>query len=167
MSWSEECISIFSVWCEWQVCQTIWPCYKTSALGVLVSLFNGHGVMFQKSNGMVDDLDEDGFFDLLSRFQSRRIDDQRCSFRLLESGVPSTPKSVVSDGGNKDLAALGQCPWPPTLWPCTLPSTSHSVPLLPAVCSHHLHPHQHYSFCFSESGVPNNPPPPNPHLLCS
>lgn len=98
-----------------------------------MSLINGHGVMFQKSNGMVDDLDEDGFFDLLSRFQSRRIDDQRCSFRLLESGVPATPKSVVSDGGNKDLAALGQCPWPPTLWPCTLPSTSHSVPLLPAL----------------------------------
>ena len=27
-------------------------------------------------------LDDDNFFDLLSRYQSRRIDDQRCSFRL-------------------------------------------------------------------------------------
>ena len=27
-------------------------------------------------------LDDDNFFDLLSRYQSRRIDDQRCSFRM-------------------------------------------------------------------------------------
>ena len=29
-------------------------------------------------------LDDDNFFDLLSRYQSRRIDDQRCSFRLTD-----------------------------------------------------------------------------------
>ena len=74
---------------------------------------------------MVDDLDEDGFFDLLSRFQSRRIDDQRCSFRLLES-VPATPKQVISDG-NKDLAALGQCPDPPL---SSLIMALHSPPVI-------------------------------------
>jgi G-protein signaling modulator 2 len=58
----------------------------------------------QKNNGALDDLDEDGFFDLLSRFQSRRIDDQRCSFRLLES-APSA-QAVKTNG--KELAALGK-----------------------------------------------------------
>ena len=32
-------------------------------------------------NGSGDDFDDDGLFDLLTRFQSRRIDDQRCSMR--------------------------------------------------------------------------------------
>ncbi|XP_033732122.1 G-protein-signaling modulator 2-like isoform X2 [Pecten maximus] len=37
--------------------------------------------------------DEDSFFDLVSKFQSRRIDDQRCSFKI-EPSVP-TPKPPV------------------------------------------------------------------------
>ncbi|XP_070177031.1 G-protein-signaling modulator 2-like isoform X2 [Littorina saxatilis] len=57
----------------------------------------------KKVNGIVEDLDEDGFFDLLSRFQSRRIDDQRCSFRLLES-APATPTRITES--DSDLAAL-------------------------------------------------------------
>jgi hypothetical protein len=58
----------------------------------------------QKNNGALDDLDEDGFFDLLSRFQSRRIDDQRCSFRLLESA----PSAQAAKTNGKELAALGK-----------------------------------------------------------
>ncbi|CAE1167552.1 GPSM2 [Acanthosepion pharaonis] len=34
--------------------------------------------------------DDDGFFDLLSRTQGRRIDDQRCSFRITKSKSAST-----------------------------------------------------------------------------
>lgn len=49
-------------------------------------------------------MDEDSFFELLTRFQSRRIDDQRCSFRLLES-APATP--AHPDTKSKDLASLG------------------------------------------------------------
>ncbi|XP_071097777.1 G-protein-signaling modulator 2-like isoform X1 [Haliotis cracherodii] len=39
--------------------------------------------------------DDDNFFDLLSRFQSRRIDDQRCSFRLSEP-TPATPPPTAT-----------------------------------------------------------------------
>ncbi|KAK7488079.1 hypothetical protein BaRGS_00020670 [Batillaria attramentaria] len=61
-----------------------------------------------KKNGLSEEMDEDSFFDLLSRFQSRRIDDQRCSFRLLESG-PVTPKSVPATKPT-DLASLVASP---------------------------------------------------------
>ena len=36
------------------------------------------------AGGKGQDMDDDSFFDLLTKFQSRRIDDQRCSFRVLE-----------------------------------------------------------------------------------
>ncbi|XP_041368975.1 G-protein-signaling modulator 2-like isoform X2 [Gigantopelta aegis] len=42
------------------------------------------------------DEEDDSFFDLLSRFQSRRIDDQRCSIRLAENGGVATPKEKPS-----------------------------------------------------------------------
>ncbi|XP_025112167.1 G-protein-signaling modulator 2-like isoform X2 [Pomacea canaliculata] len=58
-------------------------------------------------NGSGDDMDEDSFFELLTRFQSRRIDDQRCSFRLLES-APATP--AHPDTKSKDLASLVASP---------------------------------------------------------
>ncbi|CAL1536386.1 unnamed protein product, partial [Lymnaea stagnalis] len=44
-------------------------------------------------NGSGDDYDDDGLFDLLTRFQSRRIDDQRCSFRLQEQPSPESDES--------------------------------------------------------------------------
>ncbi|KAL8559818.1 G-protein-signaling modulator 2 [Nucella lapillus] len=66
-------------------------------------------LLLQKSNGMMEDLDDDGFFDQLSRCQSRRIDDQRCSFHLLESATP-TPTHSSSEESAKDLAALVASP---------------------------------------------------------
>ncbi|KAH9490215.1 hypothetical protein Btru_049446 [Bulinus truncatus] len=44
-------------------------------------------------NGSGDDFDDDGLFDLLTRFQSRRIDDQRCSLRLHEQASPEADES--------------------------------------------------------------------------
>ncbi|XP_076436176.1 G-protein-signaling modulator 2-like [Babylonia areolata] len=69
----------------------------------------------RKSNGMMEDLDDDGFFDQLSRCQSRRIDDQRCSFRLLESGA-TTPTATTpshsrsAEDSSRELAALVASP---------------------------------------------------------
>lgn len=55
-------------------------------------------------NGIGDDMDEDSFFELLTRFQSRRIDDQRCSFRLLESAsVTAEHTSDAKETKNKEL----------------------------------------------------------------
>ena len=57
------------------------------------------------------DDDNNGFFDLLSRTQSRRINDQRCSVRLLErESVSSKSKlddSDDDDGINDPLTASG------------------------------------------------------------
>ena len=41
-----------------------------------------------------DMIDDEGFLDLLSKFQSRRMDEQRCSFRILPSGVPESRNSA-------------------------------------------------------------------------
>ncbi|XP_030228427.1 G-protein-signaling modulator 2 [Gadus morhua] len=41
-----------------------------------------------KESGSRDTLGEDGFFDLLSRFQGSRMDDQRCSLLERQSSVP-------------------------------------------------------------------------------
>ena len=49
--------------------------------------------LFQVSEGGPDD---DGFFDLLSRTQGRRIDDQRCSFRITKSKSASTESDTAS-----------------------------------------------------------------------
>ncbi|XP_050403151.1 G-protein-signaling modulator 2 isoform X2 [Patella vulgata] len=49
--------------------------------------------------------DEDNFLDLLSRFQSRRIDEQRCSFRTVEE-TPSSPlqtNGTVPHSGTDEL----------------------------------------------------------------
>lgn len=63
-----------------------------------------------KKNGLSEEMDEDSFFDLLSRFQSRRIDDQRCSSRLLENGPHRTPRNAASADPPKDLASLVASP---------------------------------------------------------
>uniref|UniRef100_A0A0B7A996 G-protein-signaling modulator 2 n=1 Tax=Arion vulgaris TaxID=1028688 RepID=A0A0B7A996_9EUPU len=44
-------------------------------------------------NGSGEEFDDDGLFDLLTRFQSRRIDDQRCSFRLQDNPSPEADES--------------------------------------------------------------------------
>lgn len=44
-------------------------------------------------NGSTEDFDDDGLFDLLTRFQSRRIDDQRCSLRLQDQPSPESDES--------------------------------------------------------------------------
>ena len=38
----------------------------------------------RRAGEKAEDMDADSFFDLLTKFQSRRIDDQRCSFRVME-----------------------------------------------------------------------------------
>ena len=38
--------------------------------------------------------DEEDFFDFLSRFQSKRMDDQRCSLVVGSSGAPSGPSAA-------------------------------------------------------------------------
>ncbi|XP_059151436.1 G-protein-signaling modulator 2-like isoform X2 [Physella acuta] len=45
-------------------------------------------------NGSGEDFDDDGLFDLLTRFQSRRIDDQRCSLRLHDQPEDDESKDV-------------------------------------------------------------------------
>ncbi|XP_055897002.1 G-protein-signaling modulator 2-like isoform X1 [Biomphalaria glabrata] len=58
-------------------------------------------------NGSGDDFDDDGLFDLLTQFQSRRIDDQRCSLRLHEQPSPEADESkdvrLVSSPGSEKL----------------------------------------------------------------
>ncbi|BFZ20040.1 hypothetical protein BsWGS_23079 [Bradybaena similaris] len=44
-------------------------------------------------NGSGEEFDDDGLFDLLTQYQSRRIDDQRCSFRLLDNPSPEADES--------------------------------------------------------------------------
>lgn len=44
-------------------------------------------------NGSMEDFDDDGLFDMLTRFQSRRIDDQRCALRLQENSSPDSDES--------------------------------------------------------------------------
>ncbi|CAL8394901.1 unnamed protein product [Boreogadus saida] len=51
------------------------------------SVFESELTSFAQS-GSRDTLGEDGFFDLLSRFQGSRMDDQRCSLLERQSSVP-------------------------------------------------------------------------------
>jgi hypothetical protein len=44
-------------------------------------------------------MSEDMFFDLLSKFQSRRIDDQRCSFKPTAVKPDSKDEKVKNDTG--------------------------------------------------------------------
>ncbi|CAG5132126.1 unnamed protein product, partial [Candidula unifasciata] len=44
-------------------------------------------------NGSGEEFDDDGLFDLLTQYQSRRIDDQRCSFRLHDNPSPDPDES--------------------------------------------------------------------------
>ncbi|KAI0221192.1 hypothetical protein LSAT2_027410, partial [Lamellibrachia satsuma] len=48
-------------------------------------------------------LDDDNFFDLLSRYQSRRIDDQRCSFRLT-GGANSCSSEANKENAEPEIA---------------------------------------------------------------
>lgn len=47
-----------------------------------------------------EEMSEDSFFDLLSKFQSRRIDDQRCSFK-------PTPSEDKPESNEKQLKETG------------------------------------------------------------
>lgn len=42
-------------------------------------------MLLKEQNDLENSIDEESFFDLLSRFQSKRMDDQRCSLALLEN----------------------------------------------------------------------------------
>ena len=42
-------------------------------------------------------VDDEAFFDLLSKFQSRRIDDQRCSFR---PAAPQQAQAAAAPSNN-------------------------------------------------------------------
>lgn len=53
-----------------------------------------HAECFYLQHGSRDTIGEDGFFDLLSRFQGNRMDDQRCS--LLDSQSHHTASSSPS-----------------------------------------------------------------------
>ena len=50
-------------------------------------------------------MDDDSFFELLSRFQSRRIDDQRCSFRVPDGPTPTTQRANVAHRRQSDSVA--------------------------------------------------------------
>ena len=53
-----------------------------------------------------EEMSEDSFFDLLSKFQSRRIDDQRCTFKV--DPVPKKPVVETKKNASGELSA--------TLW---------------------------------------------------
>lgn len=56
-----------------------------------------------------EEMSEDSFFDLLSKFQSRRIDDQRCSFKPTAQSEPkleSTENSLKETGIADSLTFL-------------------------------------------------------------
>lgn len=54
------------------------------------------------------DLD-DGFFDLLTKFQSRRIDDQRCCSSVLEFGSRDSNVNVECEGDKENNGFQGIC----------------------------------------------------------
>ncbi|KAM4640554.1 G-protein-signaling modulator 2 isoform 1-T1 [Discoglossus pictus] len=54
----------------------------------------------QRKSAVPDSIGDEGFFDLLSRFQSNRMDDQRCSFQdknllAVSAGASSTPPKTM------------------------------------------------------------------------
>ncbi|XP_075038708.1 G-protein-signaling modulator 2 isoform X2 [Mixophyes fleayi] len=65
----------------------------------------------QRKTAMLDSIGDEGFFDLLSRFQSNRMDDQRCSLQdknilsVPTATSPTTPKSM-----RKSLSASAVSP---------------------------------------------------------
>ena len=54
-------------------------------------------------------LDDDNFFDLLSRYQSRRIDDQRCSFRLTDGAREENKENTEPQIGYLYFLVVDQC----------------------------------------------------------
>lgn len=52
--------------------------------------------------------EEDNFFDLLSRFQSKRMDDQRCSLSLENASEVEADKKVV-EPAESDKVSNGKC----------------------------------------------------------
>lgn len=75
-------------------------------------------LVFKPQQGSQDTIGEDGFFDLLSRFQGNRLDDQRCSLLDSPSHLPthSSPSSTPPVAERK----------------CEL------APLCSHLCSHHI-----------------------------
>ena len=55
--------------------------FMKKAYWLIFSKLNYMYILFQRADEI---LEQDNFFELLHKFQSRRIDDQRCSFRVLE-----------------------------------------------------------------------------------
>ena len=53
-----------------------------------------------------DMIDDDGFFDLLSKFQSRRMDEQRCSLRVLSTNENGLTEKQLTPKSNKKASKL-------------------------------------------------------------
>lgn len=77
--------------------------------------------VLQSSSGGQPAEDEDSFFDLLSRFQSKRMDDQRCSLAVVENKENTNNNRVKSSSSlmNNHPTKKPQPLAPP---PSTLPS---------------------------------------------
>ncbi|XP_056116316.1 G-protein-signaling modulator 2 isoform X2 [Rhinichthys klamathensis goyatoka] len=74
----------------------------------------------QNKHGSTDMLGDEGFFDLLSRFQSNRMDDQRCavqdgrnhlSVNSSSSSPPTTPPTTIRKSFSESAATPGQEPF--------------------------------------------------------
>ncbi|NP_956732.1 G-protein-signaling modulator 2 [Danio rerio] len=74
----------------------------------------------QSKHGSTDMLGDEGFFDLLSRFQSNRMDDQRCaiqdskshlSVNSISASPPTTPPRTIRKSFSESAASPGQEPF--------------------------------------------------------
>ncbi|XP_056336837.1 G-protein-signaling modulator 2 isoform X2 [Danio aesculapii] len=74
----------------------------------------------QSKHGSTDMLGDEGFFDLLSRFQSNRMDDQRCaiqdskshlSVNFISTSPPTTPPRTIRKSFSESAASPGQEPF--------------------------------------------------------
>ncbi|KAG1933484.1 G-protein-signaling modulator [Pimephales promelas] len=73
----------------------------------------------QNKTGSTDMLGDEGFFDLLSRFQSNRMDDQRCAVQdgrshlsvNSSSSPPTTPPATIRKSVSESAATPGQEPF--------------------------------------------------------
>ncbi|XP_051983957.1 G-protein-signaling modulator 2-like isoform X2 [Xyrauchen texanus] len=71
----------------------------------------------QNKHGSTDMLGDEGFFDLLNRFQNNRMDDQRCaiqhgkSHKSSSSSPPSTPPRSIMKSFSESAATPGQEPF--------------------------------------------------------
>nr|AAU14175.1 LGN [Danio rerio] len=73
----------------------------------------------QSKHGSTDMLGDEGFFDLLSRFQSNRMDDQRCAIQDSKSHLsvnsiaspPTTPPRTIRKSFSESAASPGQEPF--------------------------------------------------------